>query len=298
MKGSDRTVLVLLPVVALIAAFWFLLLSPKREEASKLDTEIVRLQDEVQAAEQEAEFAEQAREDFADDYRKVVTLGKAVPQDDDTASLFAQLSGVADASGVRFTSLELDSAGESGEATGSPATTAASPAAEPSTTAPAEEPTQESSGSGSTEESAGGAPTTTTDSAAPADPATATEATAAALPIGAAVGPAGLPVMPYKLSFRGDFFHVADFVRGLDSGVSTADGKVKVDGRLLTVDGFSLARDTELGFPHLIADFSVTTYVTPEAQGLTAGATPSGPAPVSAPSSGYTVDTASAEVAP
>jgi Tfp pilus assembly protein PilO len=272
-KASDRTVLIALPIVALIAAFWFLVLAPKREEAAALDSDIAALQSEVSQAEQQAAFAEQARDDFPDDYEKVVSLGKAVPQDDDTASLFAQLSGVASSADVEFTSLELQSEGGEEAAAPAPAPADAAPTAE----APPEE----------------GTPATT-ETAPPA-----TESAAATLPNGASVGPANLPVMPYKLSFKGDFFHVADFVKGLDSGVSTADGKVAVDGRLLTIDGFSLAGDPDVGFPSLVADFAVTTYVTPETEGLTSGATPSGPAPVSDTSGDTTVvDQASAEVTP
>ena len=280
MKGSDRTILILLPVVALIAAFWFLVIAPKREEASTLDTEIASLQAEVDTAEQQAAFAEQARQDFPEDYEKVVTLGKAVPQDDDTASLFAQLSGVASKANVEFSSLELMSSGDGAE-----------PAPEPAPAPAAAEPTAEAP----PEEAPPGGETTTTAPSAPA-----TESAAALLPIGATVGPANLPVMPYKLQFKGSFFHVADFVKGLDSGVTTADKKVAVDARLLTIDGFSLSGDPDLGFPHLVADFAVTTYVTPETEGLTSGATPSGPAPVSAPAGETPVDQAAStsEVTP
>ena len=83
--------------------------------------------------------------------------------------------------------------------------------------------------------------------------------------------------MPYSLSFTGDFFQVADFIKGIDSLVDTNGTGVAVDGRLVTLDGFALNGDPELGFPHLDATFAVTTYVTPPRQGLTAGATPRRP---------------------
>ncbi len=272
MKGSDRIVLMALPAVALVAAFWLLVLSPKREEASSLQEDVTQLQSEVSAAQQQADFAEQARHDYSTDYRKVVTLGKAVPQDDDTPSLFAQLSGVSAQAGVDFRSLELTTTATSGETAAPPAPSEAAPTAE----APPAEASEATVAAPATEESAAG------------------------LPIGASVGPAGLPVMPYELQFQGDFFHVADFVHGLDSSVSTKGGEVTVDGRLITIDGFSFTRDTELGFPSLIATFAVTTYVTPSTEGLTAGATPSGPAPVSttAPDGGTITPTSSTEPTP
>jgi hypothetical protein len=120
----------------------------------------------------------------------------------------------------------------------------------------------------------------------PSEPTPANEASAATLPIGASVGPAGLPVMPYDLKFTGQFFQIADFMKRLDAMVRTANGAVNVNGRLLTVDAFTLApiqastnADAFTLVPTLTADLSVTTYLTPPDQGITAGATPTGPAP-------------------
>lgn len=108
------------------------------------------------------------------------------------------------------------------------------------------------------------------------EPVSPTEATASLLPLGATVGSAGLAAMPYKLTFQGDFFKMADFIEGLDALVKTTNEKVTVDGRLITVNGFAL-EEGEAGFPNLQATFVVTTYLTPPSQGLTAGASPEGP---------------------
>jgi hypothetical protein len=109
-----------------------------------------------------------------------------------------------------------------------------------------------------------------------------TEAAASLLPLGATVGTAGLGVMPYNLDFSGDFFQVADFIKGINSLVKTGDA-VAVDGRLMTLDGFALVPDgEENGVPKLKATFAVTTYVTPPDQGVTAGATSTAPAPETA----------------
>ena len=103
-----------------------------------------------------------------------------------------------------------------------------------------------------------------------------TEAAASLLPLGAAIGPAGLAVMPYELTFEGTFFKIANFLEGLDSLVKTTNANVAVDGRLITVDSFSLEPGGD-GFPMLLASFTVTTYLTPPGQGLTGGASPAGP---------------------
>lgn len=114
------------------------------------------------------------------------------------------------------------------------------------------------------------------------------EAGLAQLPLGAGVGPAGLSSMPYALEFDGGFFDIADFIRGLDSLVKTKDGQVDAKGRLVTIDGFNLTPESTESSnsgptDNLEATFQVTTYVTPPGQGLTAGATPSGPATSTTP---------------
>jgi hypothetical protein len=105
-----------------------------------------------------------------------------------------------------------------------------------------------------------------------------TEAEASLLPLGASIGPAGLAVMPYELTFEGDFFQIAKFIEGLDRLVKTSNRNVLVNGRLITVNSFSLVpAEDEGGGSKLLASFSVATFVTPPGEGLTAGASPAGP---------------------
>ncbi|HEU5062658.1 MAG TPA: hypothetical protein VFT79_05825 [Solirubrobacterales bacterium] len=107
-------------------------------------------------------------------------------------------------------------------------------------------------------------------------PASPTEVAASLLPLGASVGPAGLAVMPYEVTFEGGFFEIADFIEGLDSLVNTGRETVRVDGRLVTIDGFSLEAG-ESGFSALQGSFTLTTYLTPPGEGVTGGATPTAP---------------------
>jgi hypothetical protein len=244
MKSSDRLILLVLAGLGLVAAFWFLLLSPKRGELSELEDQRAALQSTVAEQETVAAQAEEAEADYADNYQRLVSIGKAVPSANDTASLMVQTSALAKRAKIDFESVALAEAG------------AAEPA-EPA--APAE--------GGAAAEEATAQPT-----AAPA-----TEASAATLPIGATVGTAGLPVMPYDLVFNGDFFEIADFMRELDSGVRTKGTSLDVEARLLTVDGFSLSVDEERGFPHLEAKLRVTSFITPPDQGTTGGATQEAP---------------------
>ena len=132
--------------------------------------------------------------------------------------------------------------------------------------------------------------------------ATPTEATAATLPLGSTVGPAGLPLTPYRFTYAGTFFDVANLLGDLDSTVSVGDSpdltkQPTVRGRLVTVDGFALVNDERRGFPTVSASLALTNYSVPADQGISAGATPAGPptvaseeaAAISAPATTATV---------
>jgi Tfp pilus assembly protein PilO len=106
--------------------------------------------------------------------------------------------------------------------------------------------------------------------------------------------------MPYDLKFTGNYFQIADFLERVDGLVHTRGSRVEVRGRLLTVDAFSLqplqsAAGNVGPVPKLTAEFAVTTYLTPADQGITAGATPTGPPAVTSTSSASTT-TSSAPV--
>jgi Tfp pilus assembly protein PilO len=279
---KDRAILLSLGIVGLLAAFYIMVLSPKREEASKLGEENTELQASIDEQKQVATFAEQARQDFPRYYGRLVVLGKAVPDQADQASMLVQLSQVANGSGVEFRAIKV-SEGAGSSTTTPPATAATTPPAGTATTPEGGTTTTPEGGTTTTPEgtappAAGGS--TATPAAATTGPAPATEAAAASLPLGATVGPAGLPILPYELTFKGSFFSVADFMSGVDSLVHLREGsgQVAADGRLLTVDGFSLKPIPNLGgVPELNATFAVTSYVVPSDEGLTAGAAPGGP---------------------
>lgn len=248
MSSSNRLIVSILGIAAIAIAFWMLALSPKREEADKLSSQVSELQASLATAQATVTEALAAKREFPSDYRQLVVLGKAAPAGEETASLLVELNHVARKAGVEFESMVLNSEGESEEAAAPPVTPAPAPEAE-----------------------ASGVP-----AAATVPP---TEAAASLMPLGASIGPAGLAAMPYSLTFSGSFFDIADFIRGVDSLVGTGELKVAVDGRLATLNGFALNAATDGGFPRLSATFSVTTYVTPPSQGVTAGATPTAPAP-------------------
>lgn len=255
MRSADRSILIALAIVGLIACFWFLVLSPKRERAAELETQVETLQGEVAQQEQLAADAELAQASYEQNYERLVVLGKAAPEDGDMPSLLTQLSSLSKRSGVDFGALTVSEA--------------------PEVPAPA---TSESTTDQNQPEEGAAAPASATATPAATAPAPPTEANAALLPLGATVGPAGLGVLPYSLQFQGDFFKVADLLKGLDGLVATGK-RTKVAGRLLTVNGFSMAPGEG---DQLAVDLEVMSYVLPASQGLTAGATPAAP-PASVP---------------
>ena len=233
MTKSNRAIVAAIALAVLAGLFWTQLMSPKREEATKLSAEASQLKSSLAQHEAEVAEAEEAREEFPDQYQRLVVLGKAVPGDDDVASLLVQLNRIASDARGTFRNIKLTASGTEEESAAAP--------------------------------TAGGA----------GEPASPTEVAASLLPLGATVGPAGLAVMPYEVTFDGDFFKIADFIDGLDALVKTNDEKVTVDGRLVTIDSFTLEADQEKGFPALQASFTLTTYLTPPDQGVTGGASPS-----------------------
>jgi Tfp pilus assembly protein PilO len=92
-----------------VAAFYFLVLGPKRDEVAKLDTDIAAKQAEVAQAEQTLVTYEQARKSYKANYTTLARLGKAVPADDDVRSLLVQLAASAKGTGVDFQTIELGS---------------------------------------------------------------------------------------------------------------------------------------------------------------------------------------------
>jgi hypothetical protein len=263
MKSTDRSILIGLGILGILACFWFLVLSPKRERASELDQQVENLESQVTQQEQLAAAAEEAQAGYEKNYARLIELGKAAPADGDTTSLLAQLTALSEESRTRFGSLTAESS----------ASTAALPAAAQTTT-------DQNAGSGAPAAGASGQTATpaaapAAGAAAPTTPAPATETSAASLPLGASVGPAGLGVLPYTLTFTGGFFEMADLLEGIDSQVG-ADGKAtKVGGRLVTINGFTMSPSGQ--DEDLKVDLSITTYVLPDSQGLTAGASPAAP---------------------
>ena len=131
MTRSNKILLSVVALGAAIAAFYFFVLSPKREEVAKLDTDIATQKAEIEQARLTLAGYEEAKRTYKKNYATLARLGKAVPADDDVRSLMVQLESTADRSGVTFEKIEM-----ANNLGGDTTTDAAAPAAGQLATAP------------------------------------------------------------------------------------------------------------------------------------------------------------------
>ena len=329
LTDRDRKVVMVVIPLVLLLGYWFLLFSPKREEAATAGQELTKQQDARDQARDQLARLQAAKTSFAADYSQLVQLGKAIPSSVDMPSLLVQLDKAARGTGIKFTKIahgERQSAtpaasgsGASGSAGGSDSGSAGSGSAQAtpasgSGSTPAAAPGGASAGTGPGQatETAGNTANTasaksnasaSTDGVSPQDTQTSQSARDGKLPVGGAAGSAqsgtsgasgtcapGLECIPLEFEFDGRFFPLADFFHRLKRFVEVVNDNVLVRGRLLTIDGMKFSSGSV--FPKLKAEISATVYLAPKAQGVTAGATAQGPNGTT-PTSGGTAGTAS-----
>jgi hypothetical protein len=123
MTRRDRIVVVVVAVVAAIAASWILVVSPKRDQAAKLQAKVASAQQKLDSARTQLAQNAAASRQYASNYAALARLGEAVPASDDIPSLIIQLQGAADGARVDFQSLQNGSAagGTAGAAAAAPA---------------------------------------------------------------------------------------------------------------------------------------------------------------------------------
>ena len=131
---KNRTALLgVVVALAAVAAYWFLLLAPKREEAAALAAKVEQTQAAVAQAESTLASYRQAQAAYKSLSATVARLGKAVPADDDVRSLVVQLESAATASKVDFRSIDVGSGSSAAatDATAAAATVAGPPGSTP-----------------------------------------------------------------------------------------------------------------------------------------------------------------------
>ncbi len=239
MTIQGRSLIVVLAVAGVIAGFWFAVLAPKRADSAAMNDQIAQAEARRDAAVTAVATAEQARASYQRDRATLVRLGKAVPADDDVASLVYQLERVASTNKVDFRAAKL--------------TGAAAPPAPATTT---------KDGDAATKQDDDTAP----DTSSPQPPAV------SQAPPGAVVGTAGLLTLPFTFTFDGGYLPTQRMLGAIDRLADMTDAGISVRGRLLTVDGFAMTKG-RTGFPKIKALVSATAYIVPEAA-APAAATP------------------------
>jgi len=291
LTDRDRKIVIILVPLLAVLGYWFLLFSPKREEAARAADELAKQEQRRDTAAEQARSLDSMKTDFASEYAQLVRLGKAIPSSVDMPSLLVQLDQAARGTGIKFKRV---AAGQRRPAPAQGASAASTPAAAGGAGA--------QSGPGKSAESAGNA-TGATNSAsakssgagaegqpvAPADAQTSTSSKQGGVPVGGGATPGGsapgspssgapgLDSVPLEFEFEGSFFDLADLFHRLKRFVQVANRGVVVRGRLLTIDTVSFSSG-EARFPKLKAAVTATVYLAPKAEGATAGASPQGPA--------------------
>lgn len=227
MTNRDRLVAIGLGAVVILAAFWFLVVSPERKQATELDQQVASAQQTLSSAQSRLASARTAEAAYQADYAAVVRMGESVPPTPEVPSLVYELDQLSKQKSVEFNSVSSSSAG-SGSTTASAATTAA------------------------------------------------------------ASTPAAFTALPFTFIFKGSFFDLYKLLHRLDGLAAQTQKGVEISGRLLTIQGASLTgggtsgatsgTETKGKKEELTGSVTATAYVLPSSQGLTAGATPAGPA--------------------
>lgn len=230
MTGRDRIVIMAVAALGVLAAVWFLGVSPKRQQAAELAKQVSSEQAQLATARSQVSSAQTAQAAYSTDYASIIRLGKAVPASAEVPSLVYQLAQASGRRNVDFESITTGASGSSGASASSSSSSSASA----------------SSGAAS----------------------------------------AGFSQMPFTFVFSGSFNGLYHLFQQLDHfTLHTASGGLEVSGRLLTIQGIQLAPSTSASASgkeganseQLTGTITATAYVLPAGQGLTGGATSSGP---------------------
>lgn len=293
LTDRDRKIVLVLAPILVLAAYWFLLLSPKREEAAKAGKELAKQEKTRDETTARASQLEGAKSSFSTDYAAMVRLGKAVPTNVDMPSLIVQLDSAARGTGIRFQKVAAGQrdasattpttpAPSSGSGSGSGGSNGnAAAGGKPAQSAPGGSVEQanntKAAGDKQAGQTSGVDATTSTSSKKGGVPVGGGSTGAAGSPSGTpGACPPGLECVPLDFEFSGSFFDLADFFHQMKRFVKVANAKVAVSGRLMTIDSFKFSTEDE-SFPKLKAEVTATVYLSPKQQGATAGATPQGP---------------------
>lgn len=102
MTARDRIVIVVLGALALLAAAYIGVVSPEQKKASAVEAKVSSAKASLSAAEAKLSEAKSAQRRYADAYSTIVSLGEAVPADEQVPSLIYELDHAAGHDHVQF----------------------------------------------------------------------------------------------------------------------------------------------------------------------------------------------------
>lgn len=106
MKKRDIAILIGLGTVVLIAAWYFLIISPKRDDLEKTQADIKNEQAKLQENERRLKQIDQERQTARQTDSDLLKLNKLVPVDDQVESLIVELQQSANESGIWFMNIK------------------------------------------------------------------------------------------------------------------------------------------------------------------------------------------------
>ncbi|HEX6459767.1 MAG TPA: type 4a pilus biogenesis protein PilO [Thermoleophilaceae bacterium] len=281
LTDRDRKIVIAIIPLILVAVYWFMILAPKRKEAHKLAAQVTTAQQARDAAVSQATTLEQAKTKFAAQYAQMVRLGKAIPTQVDMPSLLVQLNAAARGTGIQFGDMKVGArvaAAPVSSGTTTPSTPSTGTTGATGTTGPTGSTAPPVAAGGATAQTAFGQAVESANNAAAKGNAQAAKESQPAVPLlapGTAVP--GLDTVPLTFTFGGKFSNLAQFFHRLKRFVHVANSRIRVQGRLITIDSLKFT-STAANFPDIEADVSATVYLSPKDGGATGGATSAGPA--------------------
>ncbi|HUB74633.1 MAG TPA: type 4a pilus biogenesis protein PilO [Solirubrobacteraceae bacterium] len=123
MTGRDRIVIMAVVVLVVLAGAWIEVVSPKRQQASKLTAQVAAARSQLENAEAQVAHARAAQSQYASAYASMVSLGKAVPTSQEVPALIDQLATASDERRVDFSAISASAASGSSAAAASAAST-------------------------------------------------------------------------------------------------------------------------------------------------------------------------------
>jgi Pilus assembly protein, PilO len=274
LSDRDKKIIYLMVPVLVAAAYWFLLLKPKRHEAVKLSDQVAQAQEARDSAVSQANQLTQAKARYQSDYSAMVRLGKALPTKVDMPSLLVQLNAAAKGTGIQFGAITVGA-----RATAAPIATSTGTSASGASSATVFGAAVQKAKAANAAESSSVAQSAAASNAVGTTGASgATGATGPTGATGASAGTSTAPTLdevPLTFKFGGTFFDLADFFHHLKRFVHVANDRINVQGRLITIDSLKFTSTT---FPSIEADVSATVYLSPKNDVATPTATSTGAA--------------------